>query len=104
MERHVAVGQLPAEEIVERGDVRKKLIIEGVVINEAHEEDGGSLMGDGEVHEERGRLTGDRRSRPPAWEVLLEEEAFAATRPLKRIGQDEVFCWKEGAEGVGDCK
>ena len=47
LERDVAVGQLPVEEIVERGDVRKKLIIEGVVINEAHEEDGGSLMGDG---------------------------------------------------------
>ena len=92
------------EEIVERGDVRKKLIIEGVVINEAHEEDGGSLMGDGEVHEERGRLPSDRRSQPPAWEVLLEEEAFAAARPLKRIGQDEVFCWEEGTEGVGDCE
>ena len=104
MERNFAVGQLPGEEVVERGDMRKKLIIKGVVINEAHEEDGRSLMGDGEVHEERGRLTGDRRSRPPAREVLLEEEALAATRPLKRIGQDEVFCWEEGAEGVGDCK
>ena len=47
MKRHVGGGQLLEEEIVERGDMRKKLIIEGVVINEAHEEDGGSLMGDG---------------------------------------------------------
>ena len=92
------------EEIVERGDMRKKLIIKGVVINEAHEEDGRSLMGDGEVHEERGRLTSDRRSRPPAWEVLLEEESLATAWPLKGVGQDEVVGWEEGAESVGDCK
>ena len=61
-------------------------------------------MGNGEVHEEGGRLTRDRWSRPPTWEVLLEKESLAATRPLKRIGQDEVFCWEEGAEGVGDCE
>ena len=33
MERDVAEGQLPGEEGVERGDVRKKLIIEGVIID-----------------------------------------------------------------------
>ena len=59
-------------------------------------------MGNGEVHEEGGRFARDRWSRPPTWEVLLEKEALAATRPLKRIGQDEVFCREEGAEGVGD--
>ena len=47
MKRHVGGGQLLEEEIMERVDMRKKLIIKGVVINEAHEEDGGSLMGDG---------------------------------------------------------
>ena len=61
-------------------------------------------MGDGEVHEEGGRLTRDRRSRPPTWEVLLEEESFTTSRPLKRVSQDEVVCWEEGAESVGDCK
>ena len=59
-------------------------------------------MGNGEVHEEGGRLTRDRWSRPPTWEVLLEEESLATAWPLKRIGQDEVVGWEEGAESLGD--
>ena len=61
-------------------------------------------MGNGEVHEEGGRLARDRRSGPPAWEVLLEEESLTTSWPLKGVGQDEVVCWEEGAESVGDCK
>ena len=51
MERDVAEGQLPGEEGVEGGEVRKKLITKGVVVDETHEEDGGGLVGNGEIHE-----------------------------------------------------
>ena len=44
MERIVVEGQLPREEGVEGGEVRKKLIIKGVVVDATHEEDGGGLV------------------------------------------------------------
>ena len=62
------------------------------------------MVADGEVHEEGRRLARKGWSNMPAWEMLLEEEPVTAPRPLKRIGQDEVFCGEEGAESVGYCE
>ena len=56
LERIVVEGQLPGKEGVERRKVREKLVIKRIVVDKTHEEDGGGLVRDGEIHEERRRL------------------------------------------------
>ena len=51
LERIVVEGQLPRKEGVERRKVRKELTIKGIVVDKTHEEDGGGLVGNGEIHE-----------------------------------------------------